>query len=321
MLYADCGRTARPDEIATIRAMLNGGKTAADVRQTLATTPEATLHVNDFYKTVLGRTQPPSAGEVKVWEDQLASGVSLDANGILRDTSGQAVGVRLGFGPGNTLVTAAGQTVGSTVFSGPKLTSFSLDLEALAAQPGEIGGIFSTPIPPPLPQTVSTPTPPPLPQSTGGPPPVPTSTQDPGLAPADPISGVEVLETPDFDPATVQERCALRDAMGLKPNSGVDAHHIVPGGGPQSGGRDATAAQDKLAALGIGLNEAVNGVALSPGFHSKIHTKTYYDYINTELRNVTTKQDAKDRLAQIGQELQQADQTYEATGVLPSWIQ
>jgi hypothetical protein len=36
---------------------------------------------------------------------------------------------------------------------------------------------------------------------------------------------------------------------------------------------------------------------------------------------VTTKQDAKDRLAQIGQELQQADQTYEATGVLPSWIQ
>ena len=98
-------------------------------------------------------------------------------------------------------------------------------------------------------------------------------------------------------------------------------HHIVPGGGPQSGGRDATIAQDKLAELGIDLNGADNGVGLSPAFHSRLHTTGYYNFVNAQLIGVSTKQEAEAKPAQISEMLKQADATYQATGQLPTWTQ
>ena len=56
---------------------------------------------------------------------------------------------------------------------------------------------------------------------------------------------VEELIPPVLDPATVFERNELRKNMEARGTvaKGQHAHHIVPGGGPQSGGRDPTRTQ------------------------------------------------------------------------------
>lgn len=87
-----------------------------------------------------------------------------------------------------------------------------------------------------------------------------------------------------------------------------------------NGGRDASPTQRKLEELKIDRNGVDNGIALSPGFHGKVHTKAYYDYIRDQLEEVNTKQGVIDRLQEIGRSLQEADQIYQQTGRLPDWL-
>ena len=98
------------------------------------------------------------------------------------------------------------------------------------------------------------------------------------------------------------------------------AHHIVPGGGRQSGSRDPTPAQKALSDLGMDLHEPTNGVGLSARFHNKIHTSSYYNEINRRLLGVGNRQQAEGILQELEQDLKQADSDYQQTGNLPKWI-
>lgn len=130
------------------------------------------------------------------------------------------------------------------------------------------------------------------------------------VTPAVPQAGpeIEVFDPPTVDPATVFERSELRrnmeEAGKLKDKDGRVAHHIVPGGGPMNGRRDASPTQRKLDELKIDRNSVDNGTALSPEFHAKIHTKGYYDRIEQEFESIASDDDAKQILNKIRQELQ-----------------
>lgn len=176
-------------------------------------------------------------------------------------------------------------------------------------------------IPPaPIPPVHDTPAPPPnqpevFPGDEG-------ARQPPLVTPPGPqLPAVEEMIPPVFDPATVFERNELRKNMEARGTvaKGQHAHHIVPGGGPQSGGRNPTLTQQRLKALGVGLNDAENGVALSPEFHRYVHTKGYYDYVEAQLAEATSKQTVIDKLEKIGKELKDAEQIYKDTGALPTW--
>jgi hypothetical protein len=101
---------------------------------------------------------------------------------------------------------------------------------------------------------------------------------------------------------------ALEEA-GFARGAGEAAHHIVAGAAPE-----AAAARGILQRLGIGINDAANGVFL-PGtraaenaagaaVHSTIHTSAYYQAVTRALGGATTQQEAIDILQGIGQSLQ-----------------
>lgn len=76
------------------------------------------------------------------------------------------------------------------------------------------------------------------------------------------------------------------DDIGEGATKGLEAcHHIVA-----RGSKFAKEAQDKLKALGI--DAAVNGVALPKDFHNKIHTGDYYKMINDLSRTWHSVEDA-----------------------------
>ncbi len=98
------------------------------------------------------------------------------------------------------------------------------------------------------------------------------------------------------------------------------AHHIVPSGGAQNGGRNPKPVQDALADVGIDLDEPANGVGLSAGFHNRIHTSGYYDTVNTRSSGVDSREEAEEILQKLRQDLKQADSDYQQTGEFPPWI-
>lgn len=69
----------------------------------------------------------------------------------------------------------------------------------------------------------------------------------------------------------------------------------------------------------MGLNDAENGVALSPEFHRYVHTKGYYDYVEARQLEAKSKQGAIQVLEEIANKLKEAEQTYKDTGALPTW--
>lgn len=133
---------------------------------------------------------------------------------------------------------------------------------------------------------------------------------------------VEGFDQSDGDPATVFEQSKLRRNMEVagKIAKGQVAHHIVPGGGPMNGERDATRSQELLEELEIDRDGVDNGVALSPEFHGKIHTKGYYDYVREQIENLTSKEDITEKSREIGDSLQETDRVYQQTGRFPEWI-
>ena len=101
---------------------------------------------------------------------------------------------------------------------------------------------------------------------------------------------------------------------------GKVAHHIVPGGGRQSGDRNPLPALKALSDVGVDLHEPANGVGLSAEFHNKIHISRYYSSVGDLFRNVESREDAEDILQKLRQDLEQADSDYQRTGKLPKWI-
>ncbi len=100
---------------------------------------------------------------------------------------------------------------------------------------------------------------------------------------------------------------ALIAAGHMRPR-GAAAHHIVAVRAPA-----AARARDKLKQLGIGINEAVNGVFLpatrkSPNptgaaVHTTLHTNKYYQTVNSMLTRATTRAEAEEALRAIAQTL------------------
>ena len=100
---------------------------------------------------------------------------------------------------------------------------------------------------------------------------------------------------------------ALEKAGHTRPPESA-AHHIVAGNA-----REAGKARRILEKVGIGINEAANGVFLpatrasanptGAAVHSTLHTKSYYAYVNELLSTATTRAQAEAALAQIREAL------------------
>jgi hypothetical protein len=89
------------------------------------------------------------------------------------------------------------------------------------------------------------------------------------------------------------------EAAGIVRPAESAAHHIVAGSA-----QGAALARTTLQNLGIGINDAANGVFLKGVDHAGVHTAEYYDAVNKALSGVTTKAEAEQVLKSIGQKLQ-----------------
>lgn len=95
-------------------------------------------------------------------------------------------------------------------------------------------------------------------------------------------------------------------ASGVVRGAGEAAHHIVA-----KAAERAAPARDALQRVGVGINEAVNGVILpatrdyvgKAANHLSLHTKAYYDAVNQALANVQTRQQAEEALKRISEKL------------------
>lgn len=185
------------------------------------------------------------------------------------------------------------------------------------------GRLQGTPVPAPLPLPGLTP-PEPLPPLAGFTPGSTLIHMTPGTPLDRPsLADAQVHIAPEVEAASnVLERNELGRRMEEAGSIAPDevAHHIVPGGGPQSGRRDPEPAQRALSDLGVDLHDPANGVGLSAGFHNKVHTSSYHDEINRRLLEVESREQAEGILQELEQDLKQADRDYQKTGDLPSWI-
>jgi hypothetical protein len=93
---------------------------------------------------------------------------------------------------------------------------------------------------------------------------------------------------------------------GAVRQTGEAAHHIVA-----KAAQAAQPARDKLAEVGVGINDAVNGVILPAirGYggqavnHLGVHTQRYYNAVNGALADVQVKEEAIAALKWIGEAL------------------
>lgn len=107
----------------------------------------------------------------------------------------------------------------------------------------------------------------------------------------------------------------------MKPGDGNEAHHVIPQGGPgMTGQRDPGAAQDVMGRFGIDLGSAGNGIPLSSGFHRRIHTEAYYEYIRRQLRLIETREGMMRWLSRFRRQLHDADLEFQRSGELAPWL-
>ena len=113
----------------------------------------------------------------------------------------------------------------------------------------------------------------------------------------------------------------MEKAGQIERNDGNEAHHMVPQGRRRmTGQRDPTAAQDVLKQFGIDLDSVENGAALSADFHRRIHTNKYYEYVTTNLLNLSSKEQVDSWLSRFREQLREADTEFQQSGQLPSWL-
>jgi RHS repeat-associated protein len=84
------------------------------------------------------------------------------------------------------------------------------------------------------------------------------------------------------------------ETSGIARPAGSAAHHIVAGSA-----QGAAAARATLQRLGIGINDAANGVFLSGAEHAGVHTAEYYAAVNQALSGATTRAEAEQILQRI----------------------
>lgn len=87
-----------------------------------------------------------------------------------------------------------------------------------------------------------------------------------------------------------------------------------------TGQRDPSTAQGILARLGVDLNSAENGAALSQGFHRRLHTNAYYAYVEENVVALGTREEVAGWLSRFRQQLRDANRDFKQSGQLPSWI-
>jgi len=80
------------------------------------------------------------------------------------------------------------------------------------------------------------------------------------------------------------------------------AHHIIARCSKKAG-----PARQKLGELGIGIDDVENGVGLSADFHRHMHTNEYYDFVNNQARQWSTKEEAIQGLGEIANDLKRRD--------------
>lgn len=93
-------------------------------------------------------------------------------------------------------------------------------------------------------------------------------------------------------------------AAGRPVEKGVEAcHHLVAKNAAR-----AQEARDRLNALGIGLDDAANGVGLPIDFHQGLHTNDYYRFVNEASRDWNTPEQAVNGLQDLANTLRQQAQ-------------
>lgn len=120
------------------------------------------------------------------------------------------------------------------------------------------------------------------------------------------VAGTSTAAASTSARASAQALARALEAAGHSRPPGAAAHHIVAGNA-----RLADPARKILRKLGIGINEASNGVFLpatrtSPNptgaaVHSTLHTRVYYRQVNRRLGSATTRAQAERILAEIRQ--------------------
>lgn len=139
--------------------------------------------------------------------------------------------------------------------------------------------------------------------------------------------GAKVLSAADkvTDSAKLAKNLIVK--LGLKAGdaAGYAAHHIVPGGRPKgAAGKSAELVREMLFKLGVGINDAANGVFLRHnGFHTmRMHSKEYVDWVGRRLSKASNAADAESILAKIGEQLQAWDDMYNAAedAATKNWI-
>jgi RHS repeat-associated protein len=116
------------------------------------------------------------------------------------------------------------------------------------------------------------------------------------------IKGILAIGARDAARAAVPSSRALGralEASGVVRPAESAAHHIVAGSA-----QGAAAARATLQRLGIGINDAANGVFLQGAEHAGVHTAEYYNAVNRALAGATTREQAVQILQSIGRRLE-----------------
>jgi hypothetical protein len=107
--------------------------------------------------------------------------------------------------------------------------------------------------------------------------------------------------------SAAEHRTLLRSSLlmdGLM-SSSQEAHHIVALEDPRF-----AAARQQLNRLGIGIDDAINGVGLDPTYHARLHTNQYAIEVTTRILNADTKAQGEQVLSSIAQDLISHDFSY-----------
>ena len=89
------------------------------------------------------------------------------------------------------------------------------------------------------------------------------------------------------------------EALGILRPAGSAAHHVVAGAAP-----GAATARATLERFGVGINDAINGVFLPSAQHATLHTKQYFEAVNSALSSAKTRAEVEQTLQFIARGIQ-----------------
>lgn len=333
------GATPMRDDAGTLLYRIDGGKDDGVIRQLLppataaGTPPE--LPVEHLDPVVITGHRDPNASVADTTPDapDQASGAALALGAVsLAGASAGGNGALARLAPVARAVLTA-----ELEFGPPQLKAIALGslaagaaLAAWQARNGNAGRDMLTPEEQAAANQPLINVPPPAEPSGVPPLAAPTPGDDAATTlPGTPIDGPQlppIEHLPIADPVTLDDTILTRDGRDAKelgdnltaagqpkPGVGYQPHHKVP---VAAGGPEMAALREKLAALGIDINDAANGVWL-PGpasdpnapeaYHPRLNNGEYNAAVIDAFRDVTTAADARLTLDRIGNSLQQGD--------------